>query len=335
MAFFPPKPEDGCADCGVTADFSTDEYADSLSPSPEDAVPLCLECYIKRHEIGFCSLVRKQLTGETAELVLGCASKKETETISKEVADEVGGEAGTVHHLTEDETVEKFGTEYIRELSRGVKSRRRNIYASASPRGTVIDFETPTTQRIRDALSEELTEYLLEVTEVRKRANIYSALTEEFPVLLEHGVLSRLGVRHQAWELAKERGVSARSERSIENQRAGKKFEEFFVEWCERHNLSLRRGKTALRRFYPEVAEEIIERTDGLSGVPDFFLRGDRQCSLEDSQWRPDGETFVEVKRGKSRLSPDQQEVIAHLKFHGFEVYTFCGEPDEHRFEKR
>lgn len=335
MAFFPPEDGDGCADCGTDPAFSTDEYTDSLPPSPEDTVTFCLECYVERHEVCAYSAVRKELTDGTAELVIGGRSVEEAEGIAEGVADEIDGETGRVAPLTEPETVERFGTEYVRELSRGIESHRRNIYASTGPRGTVVDFETFTRRELRGTLTDELTECLLNSTEVRKRADAYTAPTEEFPVLAEHGVPPRLGIGSKVWELAKERGVSRRSERSIENQRAGEDFEDFFAEWCKSRNLSFRRGKPALRRLYPEVAEDIAERTGGLSGAPDFFLRGDGQRSFGSSGWRPDGDAFVEVKGGASRLSREQQDFIAHLKSHGFEVYVFRGEPDEYRFEKR
>jgi len=334
MAFFASEGDD-CADCGTSALFSTDEHTESLPPSPEDAKPFCLECYVDRHELGFCAVVRKETDGGTALLVVGGASGEEAESVAAGVADEVTGEKDGALSLTEPEVVDRFGVGYVRGLCRGVESHRRNIYASASPRGTVVDFETFTTEEERDALRDELAERVVDGTDVRKRADVYDALTESYPSLVEHSVASRLGLGRRAWKVAKESGVSRASERSARSQRTGEEFEEYFVEWCEDRNLTVRPGKPALRRLYPEVGDEVAERTDGLSGVPDFFVRGDGQSTFGDEEWRPDGEAFVEVKYGTGRLSREQQDVVAHLKSHGFDIYVFREDRDEYRFDKR
>jgi hypothetical protein len=154
------------------------------------------------------------------------------------------------------------------------------------------------------------------------------------PTLVEHGTTRRIGVGKSVWRLAKERGVSRGSERSARNQRAGREFEVYFLEWCEERNLEVVRGKSGLVRLYPEAADEVVRKTDGLSGVPDFLVRGDAQNSFG-SEWRPEEDVFVEVKRGGSALSREQQDVVAHLKALGFDVYVLRGEPDDHRFERR
>jgi hypothetical protein len=201
-------------------------------------------------------------------------------------------------------------------------------------RGTVVDVETRTDDGFRDALAETVAQRVVDSRDVRKRVGVADGLATTFPTLAEHGAMRRLGVEARAWRLAKDRGVSEASERAAENQTAGREFEEDFADWCDERNIELQHGKPGLVRLYPEVADALARKTGGLAGVPDFLALGDGQRSFG-AEWRPEGDTFVEVKRGTSRLSREQERAIAHLKSHGFDVYVLRGEPDDYVFERR
>ena len=321
--------DEPCADCGNDAFAVIDAHA-----SDEDAAPLCFACYVERLDrVRACGVV--SVAG--GEFVVGASSVEETRELAHRVADELSHAVEvTVENVTPLEEVrDELGEYHARELARGARSETRHVYAGTSERGTVIDAETRTDAEICDALRDELATYVLdEARRVRKRDDVSEALATLLPTLVEHRVLRRLGVASEVWRLAKKRGVSRGSETSARNQRAGRQFEEYFADWCEDRNLEHIRGKTGLVRYHPETADEIARKTDGLAGVPDFRVRGDGQNTFG-SEWRPEGDVVVEVKRGDSRLSREQEEVVAHLKARGFEVYVLRGEPDEHNFEKR
>jgi hypothetical protein len=321
--------DEPCADCG------NDAFAviDSLV-SDKGAAPLCFACYVERIDrVCACGVV--SVAG--GEFVVGASSVEETRELAQRVADELSSAVkATVETIAPlEEARDELGEYHVRELARGARSETRHVYAGTSERGTVSDVETRTDAETRDALRDALASYVLdEARRVRKRDDVSEALASLLPTLVEHRVLRRLGVVSEVWRLAKERGVSHGSETSARNQRAGLQFEEYFADWCEDRNLEYVRGKTGLVRYHPETADEITRKTDGLAGVPDFLVRGDGQNTFG-SEWRPEGDVFVEVKRGDSRLSREQEEVVAHLKARGFEVYVLRGETDEHIFEKR
>ena len=327
MAF--RETDEPCADCGKDA-FG---IIDSLVLD-KGAAPLCFACYVERLDrVRACGVVNVA----EGEFVVGASSVEETRELAYCVADEIstGVEASveTVAPLTEAR--DELGEYHARELARGARSETRHVYAGTSERGTVIDAETRTDAETRDALRDALASYVLdEARRVRKRDDVSEVLASLLPTLVEHRVLRSLGVASEVWQLAKKRGVSRGSETSARNQRAGRQFEEYFADWCEDRNLEHIRGKTGLLRYHPETADEIARKTGGLAGVPDFLVRGDGQNTFS-TEWRPEKDVFVEVKRGGSGLSREQQEVIAHLKARGFDVYVLRGESDEHTFEKR
>jgi len=338
MAFF--STDDACADCGADAFAATDIFASGVDRSCEEAVPLCFACYVERLDgVRACSLVEMETDSGKDEFVVGAQSVEGVRNLARRVADElsaadIGTSVRTVAPLTEAREI--LGDYHARELARGAGSETRHVYAGTSERGTVVDAETRTDEETREEMRDALAAHALNETrlDVRKLDDVPGAVASTIPTLVEHGVASRLGVEAEAWELAKERGVSRGSEWSAQNQHAGREFEEHFRGWCEERDLRFVRGKVGLVRHYPEVAHEIARKTDGLAGVPDFLVRGDSQNTFG-SEWRPEGDTFVEVKRGTSTLSRGQQEVVAHLKALGFDAYVLRGEPDDHRFERR
>jgi len=338
MAFF--LTDDACADCGADAFAATDIFASGVGRSREDAVPLCFACYVEHLDrVRACSVVEVETNRKKGEFVAGAPSVEGVRNLARRVADElsaagIGTSVETVAPLTEVREI--LGDYHARELARGARSETRHVYAGTSERGTVVDVETRTDEGTRDEIRDALAAHALNETrlDVHKREDVPDAVASLLPTTVEHGVDSRLGIETKVWELAKERGVSRGSERSTRNQHAGRNFEEYFRDWCDERNIELHRGKRGLVRLYPDAASETARKTDGLAGVPDFLVRGDSQNTFG-SEWRPDGDTFVEVKRGKSRLSREQQEVVAHLKALGFDAYVFRGEPDDNRFERR
>lgn len=324
---------EACSDCGDEA-FALIDAVPRLPPTP-----LCFPCFVERLDrVRACAVVRirDELTGE---VVVGARSAEEARGLSVTVADEletagVSASAEEVTHLEDARDI--VGDYHARELARTTLSESRHVYASTSGRGTVVDTWTRTDEDLRDALADSMADAVLgaDAVRVRRRADIGDTLATLFPTLAEHRTPSRLGVPELVWKRAKERGVSPESELSYRNQRAGRSFEEYFRDLCDERGLTVLRGKTGLVRYHPDAADEVARKTDGLAGVPDFLVRGDPQRSFGDG-WRPDGDSFVEVKRGGSRLSREQKRVVAHLKALGFDVYLFRGEPDGHRFERR
>jgi len=327
--------DDDCADCGADAFSETD-----AAPADRESVPLCFACYLDRLDrVRACALVGVAPGDEPAddELTVGAPSVESASEVARSVADElaaagVGADARRSFWLAEAR--DSLGDYHARELARGARSETRHVYAATSARGTVVDAETRTDEGTRKALAEALATHAVETRRVRKRADVPAAVVSAFPVLAEHGATRRLGVEDRAWSLAKERGVSRASERAARNQDTGREFERQFRGWCEERGIGVVRGKTGIVRRHPGVADEVARKTDGLAGVPDFLVRGDGQRSFGDG-WRPNGEAFVEVKRGTSRLTREQQRVVAHLKSHGFDVYVLRGEPDDFVFERR
>jgi hypothetical protein len=334
MAFF--STDDACADCGADAFAATDILASGVGRSREDAVPLCFACYVERLDrVRACGVVE---VGQ-GEFVAGAPSVEGAENLAHRLADELSAadlEPSVENVAPLTEARDELGNYHARELARAARSETRHVYAGTSERGTVVDVETRTDPETREEVRDALTEYALDGTslDVRKRDDVYDAVVSAFPTLVEHGTTRSLGVERTAWELAKERGVSRGSERSAQNKRDGREFEECFRGWCDERNLEVHRGKGGLVRYHPDAADEIVRKTDGLAGVPDFLVRDTDQDSFG-SEWRPDGDTFVEVKRGTSTLSREQQGVVAHLKALDFDVYVLRGEPDEYRFERR
>jgi hypothetical protein len=325
--------EEACLDCGGDPFVATDFF-----PDKNDLVPVCFPCYIDRTDrVRACSVVEVRTEDRNAEFVVGGPSVAEAGEVARSIVEEVscrGVDAAAALVSTLEEARDSIGDYHARELARAERSESRHVYAGTSQRGTVVDVETRADEPFRDALAETVARGILDRHDVRKRADAVDCVSTELPTLTEHRGTHTLGVEETVWTLAKDRGVSDASERSSENQKAGREFEEFFAGWCEDLNLEARRGKEALTRFYPEVADEVIRKTDGLAGVPDFLVRGDGQRLFGDG-WRPEDDTFVEVKRGTSSLSHEQQRVLAHLKSHGFDVYVLRGEPNEYVFEKR
>lgn len=315
-------PTDTCEDCGADAALYSD-------------VPLCFDCYLDRVDrVRACAVVCVSATGQ---FVVGAPSVDEAGAVGRAVVDELSeaGFGATVTRLASLTDALDFLDDYhASELARGVRSESRHVYAAASARRTVVDVETRTDDDCRKETADVLARHVLETSRIRKRDDVSDAVAETFPTLDEHRAPSRLCVPERVWSLAKEEGVSRRSNLAERNQRAGRRFEEFFRDWCDDRGLRVVRGKAGLVRHYPGTADEITRKTDGLAGVPDFLVRGDGQRSFGDS-WRPDGDAFVEVKRGNGALSREQQTVVAHLKALGFDVYVLRGEPGDHRFERR
>lgn len=324
--------EDTCIDCGDDA-FAVTDAVDCENP-----VSLCFPCYVDRLDrIRACGVVEVGTDDRTGEFVVGGPSVADTEEIALSVGDELSGD----HVDASVETVSSLrgargliGGYHTRELARAEHSESRHVYAAASRRGTVVDVKTRTDETFRDGLVETVSRRVLKRREIRKRADVADGVATFLPTLAEHGAARLLGIEKVIWERAKDRGVSEASERAARNHDAGREFEEAFVNWCENRNLDVRRGKAAFVRLYPGVADNVARKTDGLAGVPDFLVRGDGQRSLGDG-WRPDGDVFVEVKRGTSTLSREQERAVAHLKSHGFDVYVLRGEPDDFVFERR
>ena len=322
--------DDVCADCGDDAFAATDAI-----PNVE-AAPVCFSCYVERlNRVRACSLVG--VGG--GEFVVGALSVEEAKKIARRVVAELSAAGVRTSFETAAPLVDmrdELGDYHARELARAARSETRHVYAATSERGTVLDVETRTDEGTRDGIRDSLARHVLDETRlgVRKRKDVADAIATKLPSLVEHGATRRLGVERVVWKLAKERGVSQNSERSTRNKRAGREFEEFFADWCDERNLEIYRGKSGLVRYHPEAADEIARKTEGLAGVPDFLVRGDGQDSFG-SGWRPDDDAFVEVKRGGSTFTREQQDVIAHLKALGFDAYVFRGEPDQYRFEKR
>jgi hypothetical protein len=325
--------EEACLNCGGDPFAATDAF-----PGKNDLVPVCFPCYLDRTDrVRACSVVEVCTEDRNAEFVVGGPSVAEAGEVARSIVDEVSCrsiDAAAAPASPLKEARDRIGDYHARELARAERSESRHVYAGTSQRGTVVDLETRTDEPFRGALAETVARAILDRHDVRKRADAADCISTELPTLTEHRGTRTLGIEETVWSLAKDRGVSDASERSSENQKAGKKFEESFASWCEDRNLELRRGKEALPRLYPEVADEVIRKTDGLAGVPDFLVHGDGQRLFGDG-WRPDGDVFVEVKYGTSGLSGEQQEVIAHLKSHGFGVYALRGEPEDFFFEKR
>ncbi|MFP4188789.1 MAG: VRR-NUC domain-containing protein [Halobacteriales archaeon] len=323
--------DDACTDCGDAAFAVTDSV-----PS-ESRVPLCFACYVDRLDrVRACGVVEVEVDEGAGEFVVGAPSVSNADQVARSVVDEIGGTADT-----EVETVaplpearDLIGEYHARELARAERSESRHVYAATGRRGSVVDTETRTDSDTRDALTERLARRAVDHREIRKRADVADAVATTLPTLAEHGAARLLGVEERVWEHAKIRGVSEASERAARNQDAGREFEEAFIDWCDDHSLDIRGGKEALVRLYPDITDEVARKTDGLAGVPDFLVRDNGQRSFGDG-WRPDGEAFVEVKRGTSSLSREQERVVAHLKSHGFDVFVLRGEPDDLVFERR
>jgi hypothetical protein len=323
--------DDACADCG------TDAFAVTDAPHSGDrTAPLCFACYVERIDrVRSCGVVN---VAEGGGFVVGAPSTEGARELAHSVADElsyaVEATVGRVSPLEDARDI--LGDYHARELARATLSETRHVYAATSERGTVVDAQTRTDEKTRDAVCDALASYVFHETSlgIRKRDDVHDAVADTVPTLAEHRTARTLGLGRAVWRLAKEHGVSRASERSERNQDAGREFEEFFGDWCDERGLCVERGKTGLVRRYPGTADEIARKTDGLAGVPDFLVRGDGQNTFG-SEWRPDGDVFVEVKRGESTLTREQQQVIAHLKARGFDVYVFRGDSGYHRFEKR
>jgi len=323
--------DDTCADCGDDAFAATDTAGSGDKP-----VPLCFSCYVERLDrVRACGVVR---VAEDGEFVVGASSVDNADRLARRVVDELSlAIEALVERVAPLAEAQSFLEDYhARELARGALSETRHVYAGAGERGNIIDVETRTDEEARDEVRDVLARHVLDETrlDVRKREDVPDALADTFPTLVEHGAARCLGVGSSVWELAKERGVSRGSERAARNQRAGREFEDFFADWCDERGLRAVRGKTGIVRYHPEAADEVAHKTDGLAGVPDFLVRGDGQNTLGED-WRPDEDAFVEIKRGESTLTHEQQEVVAHLKALGFDVFVLRGEPEDYRFERR
>lgn len=325
--------DEACVDCGDDAFAATDAFTGNAS-----LVPVCFSCYLNRLDrVRGCGVVEVVIDDRKGEFVVGGPSVGDAEGVANSVVEELSGDhvdatVATVSSLGKARDL--IGDYHARELARAERSESRHVYAGTSRRGTVVDVQTRTDEGTRDALAETVARRVLDCYDIRKRADTVEYVSTKLPTLAEHRGTRTIGIEQTVWSLAKRRGVSDASERAARNQDAGRIFEEFFVNWCEERKIDVRRGKEALVRLYPDVTDVVAHKTDGLAGVPDFLVRGDGQRFFGDG-WRPDGDVFVEVKRGASTLSREQQEVIAHLKSHGFDVYVLRGEPEEFVFEKR
>jgi hypothetical protein len=325
------RPTDGaCADCGGDAFAETDALGDA-------PLAVCFGCYVDRTDrVGACCPVGVRADETAGEFVVAAPSVEGAGELAASVADELSGSGVRVSvgdALSLAKARGRVGDYHARELARAKRSESRHVYAATSRRGTVVDTETRTDRDTRAAVADRLARRVVE-SGVRRRKDVADSVAAAYPRLAEHRATRALGLKERVWRTAKERGVSDASERAARNQTVGRDFEEFFAEWCDERCLPARRGKEALVRLYPEVADEVSRKTDGLAGVPDFLVRGDGQRSFGD-EWRPDGDTFVEVKRGASRLSREQERAVAHLKSHGFDVYVLRGEPDRYSFDRR
>ncbi|MDY6780712.1 MAG: VRR-NUC domain-containing protein [Halobacteria archaeon] len=364
MAYFDER-EGICEDCTTRSEnlIVTDLFdePDTIRPGSRDVEGLCFDCYLRRLDapVRHVSLVRLSSgTEEGSEdtAVLGAEDEETLRVLEKALVgslDDVSTEVSS-HSLRDvyastsgsapDGEVrrEHLSTYYCREIARGSDSVNRHIYTRAGEvdgRTTVMDDKSCVSEWKREAVRRKLADAIVEEARdsIETRDDIGEVVEEKYPVLHEHGVTS--GVGRRVWREVRgdSEVLSEASRRSLRNQREGDEFEAFLERLCEERGYDCYRGKEALRTRFPEAERDLLDRFGSLNGVPDYLVSVEpgQERLADNGGWMPDGDAFVEVKRGDSRLSPEQERVIPYLKSHGFEMYVLRGDPDDFFFERR
>lgn len=197
----------------------------------------------------------------------------------------------------------------------------------------------------KDELKDTLLEDFLDVADLESidtlgRAS--SAVKEEFPVAISFGLYppARDYFRENQHLLGKQ------SRKMIRNVTNGEEFERFFVDLGSEAGLEGHRGHGLWG--LPEAVRDDLEEFRGKSGIPDYFVWGDRDDLVEFirgnglaefEEPKHDVGVFVEVKytswdANREFYTDNQMKVFPQLQENGFDVLIFKGTEEDYWLER-
>ncbi|MFB6283106.1 MAG: hypothetical protein ABEK59_04125 [Halobacteria archaeon] len=346
MAFFSETTEP-CGDCGELkggANLRTDVFTRNSGFRGGEDETYCPACFVERNdglrylhilEPGWCD----------GKLVAASRTRGFVDRLSRRVGSlPIYFDGMDTVPLEEAWRESDLPGHYCREVARGIRSVNRNVYTSVSrDEDSMIDLFSYLSDEGRSEIWRKLYDDFLStdtLTEISRKDDVRRTVRERYSLLSDHRHTSV--VERRVWSYLKENRenqLSKRSRVSVNNQDSGRRFERFFEEYCEDLGIEVRRDSaSAVRDLYPESYGELSACFgNGLPGIPDYFVEspeGQSRVST-DGGWFPDGDCFVEVKYGSSRLSDRQARMVPYLKKLGFDVYVLRGKPEGPRFEQR
>ncbi|MDY6774475.1 MAG: hypothetical protein SV253_00015 [Halobacteria archaeon] len=335
-----------CRVCGETGSLETDLFVENgLTPSRDDAETYCFGCYVD--EVGRVGHIAC-LSLDDGRIVVGGTTAEDVESMTSEILGTAVDEYVTdtsdfsvVEAFEDDEVLSDY---YLREVVRASGSEVWEIRRFATP-SSVVDFGSFVSEETRERIRDDLLEDIFvdaDLTEIERREDVEALLSERYPVLHRHRVTR--GLEADVWRHVREKyrdSLADRTRLSVENQKKGRGFEEFFSDLCAERRVDCLRGREALREARLGDVRRRLEHVFGdVSGIPDFYVEGsqsridDWDEETEESDWRPEEPCFVEVKYGDSRMSKRQREVAEVLEDTGYGVYVLRGKPEEYVFER-
>ncbi len=238
---------------------------------------------------------------------------------------------------------------YGRQLRNPLQSGNYHLQQGGSrwEQVSFIDWWTFLPERDRERMCSQLFEAVVDsqvLEQVEEKQDIGYVLEDALPYVGQHGVKTLIG--RDVWTYLREHGLeglSAYSQRAVENGERGQRFEQFFQDLCEKSGLRCwKRSASAFKQFQPDVYRQVWNEMGTMKGIPDFFVTKPNTHNLNTwmdeprvREWEPEQRYgFVEVKYNESTLSPGQREMIRCLIEHGQEVWVLNGDREQYRFEE-
>lgn len=202
-------------------------------------------------------------------------------------------------------------------------------------------LQDDTKSELKDSLLEDFLE-TADLESIDTLGHVSTAVKEELPVAISFGLYppARDYFRNNQRLLGKQ------SRKMIKNVANGDDFERFFADLGREAGLEGHRGHGLWG--LPESVREDLEEFRGKSGIPDYFVWGNkddligfiRNLGLEEfEEPKHDVGVFVEVKytswdANREFYTENQEEVFPQLQENGFDVLIFKGTKEDYWLER-
>ena len=202
-------------------------------------------------------------------------------------------------------------------------------------------LQETTKHEMKEVLLEEFLEKAdIESIDTLRRAS--TAVKEEFPIAISFGLYPPV----RDYFRNNQQLLGEQSKKMIKNVANGADFEQFFSDLGSESGLKGHRGHSIGN--LPESVRKDLKEFRGKSGIPDYFIWGDKNNLLEFIQNlgleefeepRHDVGVFVEVKHTsldarREFYTENQEEVFPQLQDSGFDVLIFKGTKEDYCLER-
>lgn len=365
-----------CADCGE----ELDTYASSNYNVRDIDIPLCFSCYLDSEELlhDYGEYEPFYLDHDEEEIARDALQDKLRYIVFFRIKDDPPEsfvafarneeDADSLQNTVQDSELGKFVEEttefYLGDVYgeldkalcwRASKWKHSPLRLTGRPgpsQVTVIEgtpciadghgwIQDDTKNELKDALLEDFLN-VADLESIDSLGRASTAAKEEFPVAISFGLY--LPVRD--YFRNNQHLLGKQSRKMIQNTANGEEFERFFSDLGKEAGLEGHRGHGLWG--LPESVREDLEEFRGKSGIPDYFVWGDRDdlvafiqnLGLEEFEGpKHDGGVFVEAKytswdANREFYTEKQVEVFPQLQENGFDVLIFKGTEEDYWLER-